>query len=138
MHQVMIAHELAKAQVRMPQNGIGIGIGIGWAGLTILEAGTRAQMERYLPPLLAAEEIWCQLFSEPDSGSDLASLSTRAVRDGDEYIVNGSKIWSSGAHHSEYGILIARPTPTVPSTRASRTSYARWICRESPWLPSST
>ena len=110
MTQIIIADELSKAGVRMPQNAIGI----GWAGPTILEAGTPEQQERYLPPLLAAEEIWCQLFSEPDSGSDLASLSTRAVRDGDEYIVNGSKIWSSGAHHSEFGILIARTDPDVP------------------------
>ena len=110
MTQIIIADELSRAGVRMPQNAIGI----GWAGPTILEAGTSEQQERYLPPLLAAEEIWCQLFSEPDSGSDLASLSTRAVRDGDEYIVNGSKIWSSGAHHSEFGILIARTDPDVP------------------------
>jgi alkylation response protein AidB-like acyl-CoA dehydrogenase len=113
MHQVIIADELSKADVRMPQNSIGI----GWAGPTILEAGTQHQIARYLPPLLAAEEIWCQLFSEPDSGSDLASLSTRAVRDGDQYIVNGSKIWSSGAHQSEFGILIARTDPEVSKHR---------------------
>ena len=71
------------------------------------------QKQKYIPSLLTAEDIWCQLFSEPDSGSDLASLSTRAIRDGDEYIVNGSKIWSSGAHHSKYGILIARTDPDV-------------------------
>ena len=72
------------------------------------------QKERFLPKIFSGEEQWCQLFSEPDSGSDLASLATRAVRDGDEYIINGSKIWSSGAHHSEYGILIARTDPDVP------------------------
>lgn len=113
LHQMIIADELSRAQVRMPQNGIGI----GWAGPTILEAGTQEQMDRYLLPLLAAEEIWCQLFSEPDSGSDLASLSTRAVRDGDEYVVNGSKTWSSGAHHCEFGILIARTNNDVPKHR---------------------
>jgi len=66
---------------------------------------------------LQREEYWCQLFSEPDSGSDLASLSTRAERDGDTYVVNGSKIWSSGAHHSKFGILIARTDPDVPKHR---------------------
>ena len=89
-------------------------IGIGWAAPTILAAGTPEQKDRYLWPIFSGEEYWCQLFSEPDSGSDLASLSTRAVRDGDTYIVNGSKIWSSGAHHSKFGILIARTNPDVP------------------------
>ena len=110
MLQIIIADELRKAKIGLPPNPIGI----GWAGPTILEAGTEEQKQKYLPRLLTAEDIWCQLFSEPDSGSDLANLSTRAVRDGDEYIVNGSKIWSSGAHHSRYGILIARTDPHVP------------------------
>jgi len=110
MHQIIIADELRKAKIGLPPNPIGI----GWAGPTILEAGTEEQIQKYLPRLLTAEDIWCQLFSEPDSGSDLANLSTRAIRDGDEFIVNGSKIWSSGAHHSKYGILIARTDPDVP------------------------
>lgn len=120
MHQIIIADELGRAGVPMPQNAIGI----GWAGPTILEAGTAAQKDRYIPPLLAADEIWCQLFSEPDAGSDLASLSTRAVRDGDEYVVNGSKIWSSGAHHSQYGILIARTDTDV----AKHKGISYFIC----------
>ncbi len=70
--------------------------------------------QRYLPKIFSGEEFWCQLFSEPDAGSDLANLATRAVRDGDEYVVNGSKIWSSGAHHSKLGILIARTDPDQP------------------------
>ena len=110
MHQLIIDDEFRRAGVSMPSNAIGI----GWAGPTILAAGTDEQRARYLPKLLTAEEIWCQLFSEPDAGSDLASLATRAVRDGDEYVVNGSKIWSSGAHYSELGILIARTDPDVP------------------------
>ena len=110
LHQFVIDEELAAARIKRPDNLIGI----GWAAPTILAAGTPEQRDRYLWPILTGEEYWCQLFSEPDSGSDLASLSTRAVRDGDTYVVNGSKIWSSGAHHSKFGILIARTDPDVP------------------------
>ncbi len=110
VHQLVIDDELRRAGVPRPSNQIGI----GWAGPTILHAGTEAQKERYLVPLLAAEEIWCQLFSEPEAGSDLASLRTRAVRDGDEYVINGSKIWTSAAHVAKFGILIARTDPDAP------------------------
>ena len=110
IHQLVIDDELARAGVRRPMNPIGI----GWAGPTILHAGTDEQKARYLMPLLAGEELWCQLFSEPGAGSDLANLGTRAVRDGDEYIVNGQKIWTSLAQWSQYGILIARTDPDAP------------------------
>jgi alkylation response protein AidB-like acyl-CoA dehydrogenase len=110
IHQILIDEELAAAGVRRPSNTIGI----GWAGPTILHGGSQAQKDRYLFPLLAAEEIWCQLFSEPGAGSDLASLSTRAVRDGDEWVVNGQKIWTSLAQLSAFGILIARTDPEAP------------------------
>jgi alkylation response protein AidB-like acyl-CoA dehydrogenase len=110
IHQLIIDDELRRAKVRRPNNIIGI----GWAGPTLVHAGTQAQKERYLFPLLAGEEIWCQLFSEPGAGSDLANLGTRAVRDGDEYIVNGQKIWTSLAQFSQYGILIARTNPDAP------------------------
>jgi len=110
IHQIIIDDELRRAGVRRPSNQIGI----GWAGPTILHAGTEQQKERYLFPLLAAEEIWCQLFSEPEAGSDLANLSTRAERDGDEYVVNGQKIWTSLGHFSQFGILIARTNPDAP------------------------
>jgi len=113
VHQLIIDDELRRAGVRRPQNMIGI----GWAGPTILAAGTEEQKERYLMPLLSGEEIWCQLFSEPEAGSDLASLATRAVRDGDEWVVNGQKIWTSLAHHSRFGILIARTDPDAPKHR---------------------
>ncbi len=109
-HQLIIDDELHRAKVRRPTNPIGI----GWAGPTILFAGTDEQKQQYLSPLLSGEEFWCQLFSEPDAGSDLANLGTRAVRDGDEFIVNGQKIWTSGAQYAKYGILIARTDPDVP------------------------
>jgi len=113
MHQLIIDEEMRRAGVTRSAASTNA-IGVGWAAPTILLAGSDWQRERFLPPIFRGEEIWCQLFSEPDSGSDLASLSTRAVRDGDEYVINGSKIWSSGAHHSQYGILIARTDPDVP------------------------
>ena len=81
------------------------------AGPTILQWGTDAQKARYLSPLARGEEHWCQLFSEPGSGSDLAGLATRAVRDGDVWIVNGQKVWTSGAHMSHYGLLMTRTDP---------------------------
>jgi alkylation response protein AidB-like acyl-CoA dehydrogenase len=77
-------------------------------------AGSDEQKERYLAKIFSGEEIWCQMFSEPDAGSDLANLATRAERDGDEYVINGSKIWTSGGHHSDFGILIARTNPDAP------------------------
>jgi len=113
MHQLIIDEELKRANVKLPENQIGI----GWAAPTILDSGTPEQQERYIPKILSGEETWCQMFSEPDAGSDLANLSTRAVRDGDEYIVNGSKIWTSGGHNSQFGILIARTDPDVPKHR---------------------
>jgi 3-oxochol-4-en-24-oyl-CoA dehydrogenase len=113
VHQVIVDDELSRAGVRRPVNPIGI----GWAGPTILYGGTPEQQQRYLMPLLSGEEFWCQLFSEPGSGSDLASLGTRAVRDGDEYVINGQKIWTSGAQHAQFGILIARTDPHVAKHR---------------------
>jgi alkylation response protein AidB-like acyl-CoA dehydrogenase len=107
---LIIDDELARAGVSRPSNQIGI----GWAAPTIIFAGTQEQKDRYVMSALTAEEIWCQLFSEPGAGSDLASLSTRAVRDGDEWIVNGQKVWTTGAHYSKFGILIARTDPDAP------------------------
>jgi alkylation response protein AidB-like acyl-CoA dehydrogenase len=110
IHQLIIDDELRRHRVRRPDNAIGI----GWAGPTIIHAGTEEQKERYLLPLLAGEEIWCQLFSEPGAGSDLANLSTRATLDGDTYVVNGQKVWTSYAHTAAFGILICRTNPDAP------------------------
>ena len=88
-------------------------IGQGMLGPTLMAHGTEAQKQRHLRPMLRGEEIWSQLFSEPDAGSDLAGLRTRAVRDGDEWVVNGQKIWTSGAHYSRYGMTLTRTDPAV-------------------------
>ncbi|MEO8716476.1 MAG: acyl-CoA dehydrogenase family protein, partial [Acetobacteraceae bacterium] len=90
------------------------GIGLGMAIPTICTHGSAEQRDRYAPPALRGEEVWCQLFSEPAGGSDLAALRTRAVRDGDCWVVNGQKIWTSGAHYCQFGVLVARTDFDVP------------------------
>jgi len=92
-------------------------IGLGMCAPVLLEFGTTEQQRRYLPPLLRADTVWCQLFSEPGAGSDVASLQTKAERDGDEWVVNGQKVWTSGAHYSDFGLLVARTNPDVPKHR---------------------
>jgi len=109
--QQVVREELTRH--RLPSISINL-LGVGLAGPTIIEHGSDEQKARYLQKILTAEEIWCQLFSEPGSGSDLASLATRAVRDGEEWIVNGQKVWTSLAQASSFGMLLARTDPDRP------------------------
>ena len=89
-------------------------IGQGMIGPTLMAWASDEDKARFLPPLASGEEVWCQLFSEPAGGSDLAALRTRAERDGDDWVINGQKIWTSGAHYSDYGVIVVRTDPTVP------------------------
>ncbi len=109
----MILDELRKAGASFANVNRNI-IGYGMGAPTVLTHGTDAQRGRYLRPLFTAEEVWCQLFSEPGSGSDVAGLSTRAIKDGDEWIVNGQKSWTTLAHTAKWGMLVARTDPDVP------------------------
>ena len=98
-------------------------IGEGMCGPTVMAFGSEADKRRYLPKLASGEEIWCQLCSEPAGGSDVAGLRTRAEKKGDEWIINGQKIWTSGAHYSDYGILITRTDPNLPKHKGLTMFY---------------
>ena len=120
LEQLIIDEELTAAGIRKPRNLVGI----GWVGPTLLVAGTEAQRERFLPGLLTGEEQWCQLFSEPDFGSDLASLQTAATPTNGGYSIRGQKIWSSMAHWAKFGILLARTNTKAPE----REGITYFIC----------
>ena len=93
-------------------------IGLGWAGPLILDIGSEEQKKKYIKGILSAEDMWCQGFSEPENGSDLGNAQLRAVRDGDEYVLNGSKIWTTHGHYAKYMILLARTDPDAPNKYA--------------------
>jgi len=105
--QVIFSQEEQKFQAPVSPFGIGLGMCIP----TVIAFHSADKIKRYVGPALRGEEIWCQLFSEPSAGSDVAGLKTKAVRDGDDWIVNGQKVWTSGAHYCDYGILLVRTNP---------------------------
>ena len=110
MQQVIWGQEEAKFDAPTGPFAIGLGMCIP----TVIAFGSDEHKKRYVQPALKGEEIWCQLFSEPAAGSDVAGLKTKAVKDGDEWVINGQKVWTSGAHYSDYGILLVRTDPNVP------------------------
>jgi alkylation response protein AidB-like acyl-CoA dehydrogenase len=111
-NQFIFNEETAEARALRPG-----GIAIGMAGPTLITIGTDEQKSEHLPGILGGEVVWCQGYSEPGAGSDLASLQTRAVKDGDDYIINGQKIWTSGAHRADWMIMLARTDPDAPKHR---------------------
>jgi alkylation response protein AidB-like acyl-CoA dehydrogenase len=113
IQQAIYAQEMARARAPQPANGLGISI----VGPTLMHHGTEEQKKRFIPKILNADEIWCQGFSEPNSGSDLASLQTKAVLDGDDFVVNGQKIWTSMGQYADWCILLVRTDPNAPKHR---------------------
>ncbi len=110
VEQLIFNEEMARANAPIGYSSIGV----GWAGPTIIVYGTEEQKKKHLSAITNAETMWCQGFSEPNAGSDLANIQTRAVRDGDDYVINGQKIWTSGAHYADWMILLARTDPDAP------------------------
>ena len=115
-YQLLVIEELRKSGISQ-KNRVANILGIGMGAPTIVEFGTADQISKYLRPMFTVDEIWCQLFSEPGSGSDLASLSTRAIYDGDSYILNGQKVWTTLGHLAKWGLVVTRTDPDVPKHR---------------------
>src|SRR5829696_7185771 len=113
-HMSQLIYNEEMAYHRAPGGG---GMGVAWVGPAVMLYGTDEQKERFLPRITSGEDVWCTLYSEPGAGSDLAALQTRAIADGDEYVINGQKIWTSGAHRSNWGWLAARTDPSAPKHR---------------------
>ncbi|MYH41117.1 MAG: hypothetical protein F4150_05000, partial [Chloroflexi bacterium] len=113
MEQFILNQEIADSNAP----GAGSNVGIGMLGPALIVHGTEEQKRRFLPPILAGEVVWAQGFSEPGAGSDLASLQTRAVRDGDEYVINGQKIWTTHGHYADWVLLLTRTDPEAPKHR---------------------
>jgi alkylation response protein AidB-like acyl-CoA dehydrogenase len=119
-HAALVEHELRRYDAPSLRP---LAIGMHLALATLMAFGTEDQKRRYLPPLIRADEQWCQLFSEPDAGSDLVSLRTRAVADGDEWLIDGQKVWSSYASHAQFGLLLARTDPMAPKPHVGITMF---------------
>ena len=117
-HMTQMLYNEAMAYHRAPGGG---GMGVAWVGPAIMLYGTDEQKQRFLPRITSGEDVWCTLYSEPGAGSDLAALQTRAVADGDEFVLNGQKIWTSGAHRSNWGWLAARTDPDAPKHKGIST-----------------
>jgi alkylation response protein AidB-like acyl-CoA dehydrogenase len=117
-HMTQLIYNEEMAYHRAPGGG---GMGVAWVGPAVMLYGTDAQKQQYLPRITSGEDVWCTLYSEPGAGSDLAALQTRAVADGDDFIVNGQKIWTSGAHRSTWGWLAARTDPDAPKHKGIST-----------------
>src|SRR5947207_14815791 len=118
MEQASVAEEMARGDGPGAINILALGL----LGPTLIVHGTDAQKQRHLKPMLTADEIWYQLYSEPDSGSDLASLKTSAIKDGNNWIINGQKVWTSLRPIADYGILLARTNAPVPQPQSSTSS----------------
>src|SRR5262249_32903503 len=111
--QAIFQQEMARARAPQMMNRVGINL----VGPTLIAHGSEDQRRRYLPSILSCDEIWCQLFSEPNAGSDRAALRTRAERDGDGFRINGQKVWTSYAQFASFGILLARTSTDAPKHR---------------------
>lgn len=113
MEEVVFYEEIAKHRAPGPSNRHGL----GWVVPATLAFGTEEQKKRFIPKILNCDEIWCTLYSEPEAGSDMANAQTRAVEDGDDFVVNGQKIWTSGGHYSDWAVLLCRTDPDAPKHR---------------------